>query len=166
MPRNNGYTKYQLLLLLTLRFLIGWHILYEGMSKIFDPNWSSLAYLKESQWILSGFSEWVLSSSNVLNVIDFLNEWVLVVIGLFIILGLLYKPAAITGAVLLLIYYLNAPPLIGLEYSIPSDGSNLIVNKTLIESAALVLLVLFPTNKIFGLDYFIFKRTTLDSKNG
>ncbi|BBD46300.1 Hypothetical protein PEIBARAKI_6293 [Petrimonas sp. IBARAKI] len=93
--------------------------------------------------------------------VDFLNTWGLVAIGLGIILGFLFKPATIAGSILLLVYYLSAPPLVGLEYSVVTDGSNLIVNKILIESVALFGLFLFPTNKTFGLDFFtstIFKK--------
>lgn len=162
MKENTSYTKGQLCVLLTLRFLVGWHLFYEGISKVLNPQWSSFTFLNESQWILSGFSEWIISNPNILMVVDVINMWMLVLIGTFLILGFLFKPSAIIGALLLFVYYLNAPPLLGLEYSIPMDGSNLIVNKTLIESAILVLLALFPTNKVFGIDYFIFRKTVND----
>ena len=41
----------QLYGLVTLRVLIGWHFLYEGISKIINPYWSSAAYLLDSKWI-------------------------------------------------------------------------------------------------------------------
>ena len=143
--------------LVILRFLIGWHILYEGFSKLLIPNWSSLSFLQESKWIMSGFSNWIISHSNVLNAVDFLNTWGLIAIGLALILGLFTQLASICGAVLLFIYYLNNPPLIGLEYTPPTEGSYLIVSKTLIEAAALVVLAVFPTGMFFGLDMLIKK---------
>mgnify|MGYP000874994491 CR=1 FL=1 len=72
--------------------------------------------------------------------------------------GPFFRVAAISGFLLLIVYYLNCPPLVGLEYSLPADGSNLVVNKTLIEAIALVVLALFSTSNIFGLDAFIGKR--------
>ena len=63
--------------------------------------------------------------------------------------------AAISGVVLVLIYYLNNAPIIGIEYSIPAEGNNLIVSKTLIEAVALLVLTVFPTGSIVGLDVFI-----------
>ena len=86
-----------------------------------------------------------------------MNTWGLIAIGLGLILGLFTKPAAISGAILLFVYYLNNPPLIGLEYSVPTEGNYLVVSKTLIESAAMVVLALFPTSHVFGLDMFIEK---------
>ena len=43
--------QYQFYGLVTLRFLIGWHFLYEGISKLLNPYWSSAAYLLDSKWI-------------------------------------------------------------------------------------------------------------------
>jgi thiosulfate dehydrogenase [quinone] large subunit len=37
----------------------------------------------------------------------------------------------------------------------PSEGSYLIINKNLIEAAALVVLALFPTSNVVGLDQFL-----------
>jgi thiosulfate dehydrogenase [quinone] large subunit len=144
-----------MLALVILRFLIGWHILYEGIVKLISPQWSSAGFLKQSQWILSGFADWVTSNNEILSVVDFLNSWGLTAIGLGLILGLFTRIASLAGALLLFTYYLNSPPLIGLEYSLPADGNNLIVNKTLIEAVALCVLALFPTGKIVGFDAFM-----------
>lgn len=147
-----------MIFLLILRFAIGWHILYEGISKVINPQWTSANFLRESQGILSGFSEWVVSNADVLAVVDFLNIWGLILIGLGIIFGFFFKPAAIAGAILVFIYYLAVPPMIGYEYSLPTDGTNLIINRTLIEAIALWGLALFPTNKSYGLDYFFYNK--------
>lgn len=152
---EKDYSRAQLIFLLTLRFAIGWHVLYEGISKMMNPQWTSANFLQESQGILSGFSSWILSNSSLLSIVDFLNVWGLILIGLGLIFGFLFKPAAIAGSVLIFIYYLSVPPLVGYEYTLPSDGSNLVINRTLIEVVALYGLALFPTNKVFGLDYFI-----------
>jgi thiosulfate dehydrogenase [quinone] large subunit len=155
MKEITGYTPMQRYVLVALRLLIGWHLLYEGFSKLLIPNWSSIGFLSESKWILSGFSRWIISSPGVLHTVDFLNTWGLIAIGLGLILGLCTKAAAISGAILLFVYYLNNPPLIGLEYTVPSEGSYLIISKTLIECMALVLLAVFPAGLFGGLDIFV-----------
>lgn len=156
MKESKVYTRMQIYVLVALRLLIGWHILYEGFSKLLIANWSSSGFLKESQWILSGISHWIASNLLILNFIDFLNTWGLIAIGTGLILGLFTRAAAISGAILLFIYYLNNPPLIGLEYSVPTEGSYLIVSKTLIESVALVILAVFPSGLYAGLDVLVF----------
>ena len=155
MKETTGYSPMQRYVLVALRMLIGWHILYEGFSKLLIPNWSSIGFLNESKWLLSGFSKWIVSNPGVLNSVDFLNTWGLIAIGLGLILGLFTRAAAISGAILLLVYYLNNPPLIGLEYSVPTEGSYLIVSKTLIESVALVALAVFPSGSFAGLDILV-----------
>ena len=155
MKKDIIYTPIQKFVLVALRLLIGWHLLYEGFSKLLKPNWSSSGFLQESQWILSGFSHWIISHSMVLSTVDWLNTWGLIAIGTGLILGLFTRAAAISGAILLFIYYLNNPPLIGLEYSVPSEGSYLIVSKTLIESVALAALAAFPSGSFAGLDLLV-----------
>jgi thiosulfate dehydrogenase [quinone] large subunit len=80
------------------------------------------------------------------------NSWGLVIIGLCLILGLFTRIVAIAGVVLLFLYWLAAPPLMGLRYTMPMEGNYLLVNKTLIEMFALWVVVLFPTSKQIGLD--------------
>ena len=159
MFKTKSYTPIQITVLVILRFLIGWHILYEGLAKFFNPDWSSYGFLSESKWILSGFSEWILSDPDILNVADFLNIWGLIAIGLALILGIFVRFASVAGAVLLLVYYMTNPPLIGMEYSLPAEGSYLIVNKTLIEAVALFVLAVFPAHRKIGLQ-------TLFSRSG
>lgn len=155
MKEKKRYTTVQLVVLVMLRFLIGWHVLYEGLSKLLNPGWSSMAFLSESKWLLSGFSSWIISNPGVLKVVDFMNTWGLIAIGLGLIVGLFTRVAAVSGAILLLLYYFNNPPLIGLEYSIPNEGNYLIVSKTLIEAVAMLALAVFPSGSIAGLDLFI-----------
>lgn len=154
---NKPYTSLQLVALVVLRFFIGWHLLFEGLSKLFNPNWSSVGFLSESQWIMADFAHWIISNATVLVAVDFLNTWGLIAIGISLILGLFGRIAAIAGCFLLLLYYLNTPPLIGLYYSVPQEGNNLIINKTLIEAVALFVLAVFPTSHLVGLDLFVEK---------
>jgi thiosulfate dehydrogenase (quinone) large subunit len=155
MKENKIYTPMQIFVLVALRLLIGWHLLYEGFSKLLIPNWSSMGFLQESKWILTGFSNWIITHPAILKAVDILNTWGLIAIGIGLILGLFTRAAAISGAILLFIYFLNNPPLIGLEYSVPAEGSYLVISKTLIESVALVALAVFPSGLFAGLDMLV-----------
>ena len=62
--------------------------------------------------------------------------------------------------VLLALYYIAAPPFAGYTYAMPAEGSYLVVNKVLIELAAVVVLLAFPTGMLFGLDRLIFWKRT------
>tara|TARA_B100000686_G_scaffold299681_1_gene333659 strand:+ start:219 stop:680 length:462 start_codon:yes stop_codon:yes gene_type:complete len=147
----------QLYGLVILRVLIGWHILYEGVSKLISPYWSSAAYLLDSKWIFSGLAETIVSNPTLLTISDYVNMWGLTLVGLCLLLGIFSKQAAVGGMLFISLYYLFAPPFLGLEYSRPGEGSYIIVNKNLIEVLALFVLYHFPTSHLVGLDRFIEK---------
>lgn len=152
------YTNSQVSLLVILRILIGWHFLYEGLVKVMNPSWSSLGYLADSKGFLSGvFTSWA-SSPNAVSVIDFLNEWGLILVGLGLILGFLTRVSIIGGMVMLAFYYLSHPPMVGYKFALPSEGSYLWVNKNLIEIFALAVLMVFPTQHIIGIDRLISRK--------
>lgn len=160
--RLPNYTTTQLTGLVVLRILIGWHFLYEGIVKVLNPYWSSAGYLLEAKGIFSGLATSIVANPGTLRAVDFLNKWGLILIGLGLIAGCLTRVAGISGIVLLFLYYMFNPPLIGYTYSTPVEGSYLIVNKNLIEMCALFVLTLFPTGIIIGLDRLIFIRKKPD----
>lgn len=151
------YSSGQLFALVLLRMLIGWHFLYEGVVKLWNPGWSARGYLLDSEGLFEGLFAWMATSSGVLDVVNFLNVWALILIGLGLLVGFLSRWAALGGIVLLAFYYLSHPPLIGVEYALPSEGSYLWVNKNLIELFALAVIMAFPTSKIIGLDRLVAK---------
>lgn len=142
----------QLAWLIILRIVIGWHFLYEGYVKLMNPGWSSIGYLKDSKGPFSEFFYFFASHPTILKVIDLLNEWGLSLIGLCLILGLSSRIAALGGMVLLSMYYLSHPPYTGLDYTVPSEGNYLLINKTLIEFCAMGVLSLFQTSRSIGMD--------------
>ena len=148
-------TTIPLTMLVILRVAIGWHFLYEGIAKLFIPNWSSMSYLVGSRWIFSDFFKWLASNPDLVAIVDFLNIWGLILIGLGLIFGCLTRIASIAGAALLLLYYLAYPPFVGLDFGVPSEGHYLVVDKILIELFALCVLALIPTGTFLGLDRFI-----------
>jgi len=152
------YGIFQLTALVSLRMLIGWHFLYEGVAKLSNPYWTSAGYLTESQgW----FSDWFIALSNnpgALAVADNLNQWGLLLIGLALLVGVFSRTAAVAGIVALALYYLAVPPFPGMEYAMPTEGSYLIVNKVLIELAALLVILGYPTAHRIGLDRLLFRK--------
>jgi thiosulfate dehydrogenase [quinone] large subunit len=57
--------------------------------------------------------------------------------------------------VFLVMIYLAAPPWIGYFYAIPSEGSYLIVNKNLVEAAALAVIMFTRSGHFAGLDRIV-----------
>jgi len=159
-PRAGGgkWTRFQSTALVALRILIGWHFLYEGLAKLTNPYWTSAGYLAESQWWFKGLFLNIAANPTLLTLVDYINIWGLILIGVGLILGALTRTVTVGGIVLLALYYIAAPPFAGYSYAMPAEGSYLVVNKVLIELGALVLLLAFPTGRILGIDRLIIER--------
>jgi len=140
--------------LFILRIAIGWIFLYEGIIKLFNPEWSSEAYLRGSYGFLSGFFHWLASDPGLINIIDFLNIWGLILIGAGLFLGLFIRIAAVAGILLLLLYYFAYPPFGSSFLSIYTEGNYWIINRNLIEALILIIVYLLPA-KEFSLEKFI-----------
>ena len=145
------HTNLQSFALIILRISIGWHFLYEGGVKILNPHWTAKSYLLDSGGFMKEFFQAIAENQTLLSFSDAANAWGLALIGLSLLAGLFTRFSSIAAMVLLLLYYLSHPAFPGIEYLFPSDGSYFIVNKTLVELFALLVLFAFPTSHIFGI---------------
>jgi uncharacterized membrane protein YphA (DoxX/SURF4 family) len=146
-------TKLAVWLLSILRIIIGWHFLYEGVAKLFNPNWSSSLYLMESKWLFSGFFHWLISNNTTLQIVDFLNIWGLIIIGFCLFIGLFNRMASISGAILLLLYFVANPPFV--YSSVPSQSHFYIINYNLIEAFVLIVLASFRGDHLWGMQRLV-----------
>ena len=128
-----------------LRMLIGWHFLYEGLFKIVQVGgWSAEGYLRTSQWFAAPLFHKIAATPWLMKTVDLMNMWGLTAIGLALILGLLVRPAAFFGFMLLLFYFVAQPPFLA-----PSaDGHFLWIDRNVVEAAALLAVMLVPTYTI------------------
>ena len=81
--------------------------------------------------------------------------WGLTLIGLGLMLGCFTRLASASGILVILLFYLCNPPFVGYYYSIPTEGSYLIVNKNLVEVAALAVILVTGSGRAAGLDRII-----------
>lgn len=135
--------------LTALRMAIGWHFLYEGISKLIIQDWSARSYLANSTGPFSGFYHWLASSEAIQKVIDILNIYGLIIIGIGLFIGLFSRIAAIGGTFLLFLYYFAYPPFGDSLFNI-GDGHLFIVDKIFIEALALLFLI-FYNEKGYGI---------------
>jgi len=144
---------YRRLFITILRVAIGWHFLYEGLSKILQGNWTASGFLLNTSGFFSGFYHWIASSPIILQISDILNMYGLFLIGLALFIGLFSRIASVAGALLLTLYYFAYPPF-GNPLLSASEGHLFIVDKLFIEAAALVFLA-FYTEKGYSIDALI-----------
>ncbi len=153
---NKGtLTTVQMATVVALRVLIGWHFLYEGLAKLTAEGWSAKGFLLQSRGPFAEMFRGLAADPERLELVNQLNMWGLTLIGLGLILGCFTRLASASGMLVVLLFYLCNPPFIGYFYSIPTEGSYLIVNKNLVELAALAVIFVTGSGRAAGLDRII-----------
>jgi thiosulfate dehydrogenase [quinone] large subunit len=149
--------------LVLLRTLIGWHFLYEGLVKLVWPAWtragvplgrfSSAGYLRSSTGPFADLFR-AFADASWLPWLDLLMAWGLLLIGLALMLGLFTQLACAGALALLALFYLSWLPTRGV-YEPGTEGNYLLVNKNLVEAAAVFVVLAFRTGRIAGLDLLL-----------
>ena len=85
-------TNFQKISLFLLRLGMGILFFLAGYVKLIDPSWSAAGYISGSK-IFVGFYGWLLRLE-ILPVINFLNEWGLILIGAALLLGVFVRFAS------------------------------------------------------------------------
>ncbi len=130
-----------------LRMLVGWHFLYEGLFKLVQPGgWSAEGFLRTSQWFAAPVFHKMAATPWLLKTVDLMNMWGLTLIGLALIVGILVRPAAFFGCVLLLFYYVAQPPFL----TASADGHFLWFDRNVVEAAALLAVMWVPSYTLGG----------------
>lgn len=156
-------SSFQQTALVLLRILIGWHFFYEGYYKLMLPawsadgaplmRWSSAGYIRAAsgplarlfqRMIDAGWTPWI----------DNAVKFGLLLVGVSLILGFFTRTGCWGALFLLAMFYFSAVPFSGAPQP-GAEGAYLVVNKTLIEAAALCALLAFDTGKIAGLDMLL-----------
>ncbi|MBL8204902.1 MAG: DoxX subfamily [Blastocatellia bacterium] len=162
-------TLMQQIALIALRTLIGWHFLYEGYYKLMLPGWSSdgkplaawtsAGYLKAATGPLAPIFQ-AMANKGWIGWIDGAVKIGLLLIGLSLLLGLFTRLGCWGALLLLAMFYVLAIPTSG-SPQLGNEGTYLFVNKTLIEGAAVLVLLAFNTGAIAGLDLLWRSRNTV-----
>jgi thiosulfate dehydrogenase (quinone) large subunit len=150
---NNGtLPRGPMIAITVLRVFVGWHFLYEGLTKLTSPAWSAAGYMKQARGPFAEFFRWIANNPNMLDHANTVTMWGLTIVGLLLILGLFTRLASLAGIGFILLFYLCNPPFVGYFYSIPTEGSYLVVNKNLVEVSALAVILVTGSGRFAGLD--------------
>jgi len=146
------FSRWTMIAIAVLRIAVGWHFLYEGIAKITAASWTASGYLKQARGPFAGLFKWLANEPNLLANADLITMWGLSLVGVLLILGLFTRLACLGGIGFIVLFYLANPPFVGYFYSIPTEGSYLIVNKNLVELCALVVVLVTGSGRFAGLD--------------
>ncbi len=145
----------QMAMIVVLRVVIGWHFLYEGVAKLTKPSWSAAGFLLQSRGPFADVFHWMAADPDRLAVVNQMNMWGLTAIGLGLVLGCFTRLASAAGILIILLFYLCNPPFPGYFYSIPMEGSYVVVNKNLVELVGLAVVLVTGSGRAAGLDRII-----------
>lgn len=123
-----------------LRVAVGLQFMMAGISKIGD--WSAASFLENA----TGPLAWWFQSMAGNSVVDFLNVWGLILIGLSMIIGLMVRPAAFFGAIMMALYYLA---------DFTGNTAHGFVDQHIILVLLFALFMSGGVGHVFGLDGFV-----------
>ena len=153
--QGSNLTRLQMTTVVILRVVIGWHFLYEGVAKLTKPDWSAAGFLKQARGPLADLFHWMAADPDRLAIVNQMNMWGLTAIGLGLVLGCFTRLASAAGILIILLFYLCNPPFPGYFYSIPMEGSYVVVNKNLVELVGLAVILVTGSGRVAGLDRII-----------
>ena len=136
-------SQFQKISLFLLRISMGWLFFYAGITKVLDPKWSAAGYLKGAK-TFTGFYQWLVGS-DILPIINFINEWGLTLLGVSLILGIGVRLSSILGAILMLFYYFPV-----LEFPYVEHG--FLVDEHIIYASILAFFAVVKAGRYYGLD--------------
>jgi thiosulfate dehydrogenase [quinone] large subunit len=137
-------TQAQKVTLLLLRLSLGWLFFYSGITKVLNPDWTAAGYLQGAK-TFGGLYQWFLQPE-VLPVVNFLNEWGQLLLGIALILGVFVRLSGVVGALLMLLYYL---PVLEFPYI---GKTAFLVDEHVVYALALLVLAAFRAGRVWGLE--------------
>jgi thiosulfate dehydrogenase (quinone) large subunit len=152
---DGKFSRGPMVAITVMRVLVGWHFLYEGIAKMTSASWSAAGYLKQARGPFADLFKWLAGQPNLLANADLITMWGLSIVGALLVLGLFTRLASLGAIGFIVLFYLCNPPFVGYFYSIPSEGSYLIVNKNLVELSALVVVLMTGSGRFAGLDRIV-----------
>jgi uncharacterized membrane protein YphA (DoxX/SURF4 family) len=107
-----------------------------------DPNWTASGYLNDAKVFPNFFQ--LFNQPESLVYLDFVCQWLLIVLGVLLIIGLFSSASCLVGAVILFFYYLMT-----LSFTV--------VDEKVIAMLVLLALSTLKIGNIWGVDYLILK---------
>ncbi len=142
--------SFQKVVLFVARLSMGWFFLYAGISKLLNPDFTSVGYIMQTNYLVDLYS-WF-ASPGILPVIDFLNVWGQIALGVALIIGLWTRFSSVVGIFLMVMYYI---PVL----NFPLAGAHgYIVDDHVLYMATFLVLYAFRAGTYWGLDGYLKKR--------
>ena len=144
---NETNVNYKKTLVLLLRLALGWILIYAGWQKFTTPGGFNAAFYLKDAATFSGFYHWLMSPG-ILPIVNVLNVWGQLILGVCLVAGFQVRWAAKLAALMMLLYYF---PILKFPH-FTSDPHSFIVDDHIIYSLGYLALDALHAGRIFGLD--------------
>ncbi len=130
-------------LIATMRITMGWLFIWNGWLHIKDPSWTAVGYISKSH-IAPQFFSW-LATPDILEWVNFLNSWGILVLGICLVIGFSTRIAASFGIIAMILYYI---PTIS-KFPFLTNGS-LFISEHIFYILILISLIILNAGQYFG----------------
>jgi len=117
---------------------------YAGLIKIIDPSWSAAGYLQNAKTFAGLYH--ILLNPTVLPIINLLNEWALLLLGVSMILGVAVRLSGTLGAILMVFYYF---PVLNFPYIAPYS---FLIDEHIIYALVSLHLAIHRAGRVWGVE--------------
>lgn len=140
---TNQLNKNSALALAAARAMLGWLMLYAGLTHLLDLKFSAAGYITQAKTFVD-FYAW-LAQPAFLPAVNFLNVWGLTLLGVSLILGIGVRFSSVLGAVLMLLYYF---PVLDFPYV----ARGFLVDQHIIYASVLIFFATIKAGRYYGLE--------------
>lgn len=134
-----------------LRLLLGWYMFFAGVGKVLNPDWTAQSFLLSAKTFPSFYAWFALPMNSWW--VDPLNAWGIFLVGVALLIGVAIRPAALSGAALMILYYFP-------HNVFPNVPHGFIVEEHIIYATAFILIAFLPSSWRFGVGRAL-RRTSL-----
>lgn len=127
---------------------MGWYMLYAGIPKVLNPEWSAAGYLAGAK-NFAGFYNFFLAPG-MLPITNFMNAWGITLIGVSLVLGISVRWSSFFGILLMILYY----------FALPFPKQTLhsyIVDAHFINAVGFMVLGAYNAGRVWGLENWFSK---------
>lgn len=151
-------TQMLAVMIVILRLVMGWIFFESGLTKLLNPEWSASGYLMFAIPEGNPFGGlWAALAGNPL--VDSLNAWGALLIGISLLLGALVRWSATWGIVMMLFYWASALHG-GLAQGFPNEFG-WFFDQHMVYALILMMLIAAGAGRIGGMDRWIAKQLPL-----
>lgn len=142
------HAQFDRTILIILRLTMAWTFLYAASQQVFVPGWTAAKFLGNTKTFHFLFAP--LAAPELAPIVTFLVSYGHLLIGVFLLVGLMVRLSAGAGIVLMLLYWLGQ-----MDFPYVIDRTNYLIDFHIVYALVLVYLIGNRAGAVAGLDAWL-----------